>query len=110
MTWTLRIRGASSQPIVQEFACPEHGRFTATAPRDTDAIACLRCGLVSSWVISAPVGYCDGTTVVRGKVAAQECPTWMDTRPLAEGMSMQEWRARRDKVWAEKRHKEAKEL
>lgn len=110
MTWTVKIRGVPSQPITQEFECPVHGRFEATAPHDTDAIACIICGVASPWVISAPHGSVNQFEVVRGGVAKAENPGWLSTRALAEGMPIGEWKAKREKFYAEKRHAEAKEF
>lgn len=59
-------------------------------------------GYHSPWVISAPVGRVKAGEVIRGKVA--EYPSEhnvMDTRPLADGMPMSEFKARRAKVHGE---------
>ena len=123
MTFTIRVRGAPSQPITQEFECPDHGRFTATAPRDTESMPCpeeilcpegcpdewVPCGLASPWVISAPMGRVNIAEVSRGKSDGPPTEAYMSTRSLFEGQSMQEWRDQRAKMWTERDRKKDKE-
>ena len=108
MTFTIRIRGAHTQPIVQDFECHVHGRFADVAPRDIDSVPCPLCGSPSEWRISAPHGSVRLAEVVRGGVAQPDSPMYLSTRELAEGMSRSEWRAKRDKIYEERRHKESK--
>lgn len=110
MTFTTRIRGASSQQIAQDFLCDDCGPFSALTPRDVDGWLCPDCGEPAPWVMSAPFGWCNGVSVVRGAVAQPDSPMYLDTRPLAEGMSMTEWKAKREKLQIERRHKERKKL
>ena len=46
------------------------------------------------------------TAVATGKSDAHDNPNMLDTRPLAEGMPMKEWRAKQDKARVERRHKQ----
>jgi hypothetical protein len=110
MTWVLKIRGAHSQGLMQDFLCDECGPISAIAPRDVDGILCPDgCGGFARWVMSAPFGAVNHVTVVRGGVAKQESPLHLNTRGLAEGQTMTEYRAQREKVADEKRWREAKE-
>lgn len=112
MTFKIKVRGDHSAPMMQDFLCDNCGPISAVAPRDVDGILCPDgCGRIAVWVMSAPASIgVRIAEVVRGGVARQERPEWLSTRELAEGMSMQEWRAKRDKVQEEKRHVEAKEF
>jgi hypothetical protein len=106
MTWTMRIRGAHSQPIMLDFLCSNCGPFSLTVDdRDTEGVPCVdNCGQIADRVMSAPFG-----AVVRGGVAQQESPLHLNTRGLANGQTMTEYRAQREKVADEKRWREAKE-
>ena len=48
--------------------------------------------------------------VVRGKWERPERKTYLDTRELGEGQSMEEFRAKREKVWEERRREDIKEM
>lgn len=109
MTFRIRTRGASSQPILQDFLCADCGPISALAPRDTDHIPCPDCGGPAEWRISAPPGFCSGVGVIRGGVAQPDSPMYLSTRELGEGMPYAEWRAKRDKIYEERRFREAKE-
>lgn len=98
MTFTYKIRGDASAPIAAEFECPVHGRFEATMPRDRmpDALPCLSCDEPSPWRFPAPgAARVKLGELVRGK--SDERPPesiMLDTRPLADGMPLAEWRAK----------------
>jgi hypothetical protein len=115
-------------PMSAEYECPVHGRFTETVARDTngdppgsmpctsvvhdgriDPPCCpidapcewhgVDCGESSQWRISAPAGRVKAGEVVQGKVT--EYPpdhACLDTRPLADGMPLHEWRAKQDRI------------
>lgn len=111
MAWTLRTRGASSQPVMQDFLCDECGPCSALAPRDVDGIPCPDgCGGIAHWVISAPMVGAVKASVDRGAIAKPDSPMFLDTRELGNGMPKSEWRAKRDKMYAERRHKERGEF
>lgn len=110
MTWKLTVRGAHSQPCMQDFLCDTCGPISALAPRDVDGIPCPDgCGAIARWVISTPMVGAEKPTVVRGGTATQDSPLWLNTRGLANGQTMTEYRAQREKVAEEKRWREAKE-
>ncbi len=110
-----------------EFECPFHGRFELTVPRDTngdppEAAKCRAvcgegvseedtlCLEMSPWCISAPMGRVRTAEVQRGRVDKPDSPMYLDTRELGEGMPYDDWRAKRDKLYEERRHKEAKDF
>lgn len=121
MPWILKHK-RSTQPMIAEYLCPVHGRFTLTVDRDangdppaqakcpTNAIE-IACGEISAFAISSP-GYAKvrNWEVVRGKWEKPERPTYFDTRELGEGQPLEEFRAKRAKVWEEHRYQENKEL
>lgn len=125
MTWTLKLRGDPTGKIAHEYLCPFHGRFTAEVLRsdvpdemfcpvrlsESDALmlygalsqAQSRCGLTSPWSPSGITSRVKAGEVVQGKVETNGLPpeACMDTRPLADGMPMHEFKARRAKVHAD---------
>lgn len=115
MTFVIKVRGASSQPIVAEYMCPEHGRFDVTVARDANGDppsehpcpglwGADECGRAALWVISAPHTRVQKVTAVtRGKWQKPEHKTWTDTRNIAEGQPLYEWKEDRAKIWEEKR-------
>lgn len=71
----------------------------------------LACGIVSDWTPSASVGCrVRRIEVTRGKWEPPERKTFLDTRKLGEGQSMDEFKAERKKVWDERRRQTVKEL
>lgn len=134
MTFTIRTRGVPSQPKVAEYLCPVHGRFemlTADPPDEAPCPAIVeeqrahcywtdddgtphcyyedaRCEESSPWVISAPkqkVLSVPCAAVTRGGDTERR-PGMLDTRQLAEGMSMREWRKVQDAGRQERRHQQ----
>jgi hypothetical protein len=129
MTFIRKHSGDRTMPIVAVYTCPEHGEFDAEVQRDEngeapDVIPCDRaldaviepgrsesgyqlrinlCGLPASWTPSPVVGRVKRFEVVRGKWEKPERPTYLDTRELGEGQSMDEFRAKRRAIWEEKR-------
>jgi hypothetical protein len=97
--------------IASEFLCDSHGRFDALVDRDApDWHPCPRCSAPSIWVISAPMGRVRIAEVMRGGVDKPDSPMFLDTRKLGEGQPYEEFRAERDKLYAERRHAEGKDL
>lgn len=115
--------------ILSDFTCPYHGRFELLAESDAETAPCpelvsayegedigdsggdgVPCGQPSPWT-PAPIR-CRVRIgeVERGGVGKPASPMFLDTRELGEGMPMEEWRAKRDKVYEERRHKEAKDF
>lgn len=109
MTWTIKTRGARSQLKLQDFECDTCGMVEVLAPI-CDVTKCPCCDGWAVWRISAPHGVVRQAEVVRGGVARPDSPMYLDTRPLAEGMSREEWKAKREKIYAERRWKESKAL
>ena len=106
MTFTTKFRGDPTAPIVSEFECLEHGRFEETVERGSDVAPCPDCGHASPWVISAPrakILSVPCSAAVRGGDTERR-PGMLDTRPLAEGMSMRDWRKIQDGHRQERRH------
>lgn len=120
VTLTIKVRGTSSQPIVSEYMCPEHGRFDVTVARDANGDpptehpcpgvwGADECGRASQWVISAPIGRVKLGEVSQGKSAEKPHELALDTRELGEGMPLNEWKKKRAKLWNEQRYKQFKE-
>ncbi len=63
----------------------EHGRGCYADSSDL-----IVCGATSPWSPSAPKAHMPVSTVVRG-TSDERPPNALDTRPLADGMSMSEW-------------------
>lgn len=121
MTFIIKVRGDSTAPIAVEYECPIHGVFSVTIPRpapetlpcpegledsnfsseyDLDADDIVICNYPSPYRFPTPgaVRVKPGE-VVTGKV--MEYPpesVCMDTRPLADGMPYDQWKAGRAKV------------
>lgn len=124
MTWKLTVRSNPGSTVTADYECPEHGRFEATVPRDTngdppDDVPCpvveqrgggvfvplpLTIGVVcqqrSPYVMSAP-GHVKvkAGEVVRGKSDARPPEhNVMDTSLIADGMPLDEFKRRRAAV------------
>lgn len=109
--FTIRIRGASSL-VSREYLCPTHGVFDdlVTSPPPEEH-ACPACGTPSSRSVSAPAVHTQFVVSgSRGKNDAKPHHRSMDTRPLAEGMPLSEWKRERAKVWDEVRHERIKKM
>ncbi len=96
--------------IINEYLCPEHGRFELLVSRDApDVQPCPAvypyddsqshidpdcgdevCERLSPWTPSAVKAHFAPATVQRG-TSDERPPNCLDTRPLADGMSMREW-------------------
>jgi hypothetical protein len=102
MTFTYKFRGDPTAPIASEFECAQHGRFELTQPRDQlpDATPCPTCAAPSPWRFPAPgAARVKLGEVVQGKV--MEYPpehVCLDTRPLADGMPLAEWKAKQQSI------------
>jgi hypothetical protein len=127
MTFTVRIRGANAQPMICVYTCIEHGEFDAEVMRDEqgnspDFAPCpvplnviidgvrARCEMPSPWTPTPVFGKVKSWEVVRGNWERPERKTFTDTRDLGEGMSYDEWKKKRAKVWEERRQQEVREL
>ncbi len=105
--------------ILSDFTCPHHGRFETLAESDAESMPCRSvdagcidgyCDHPSPWSPSPVRGRVRIGEVERGGVDKPDSPMFLDTRELGNGMPMSEWRAKRDKLYRDRRHKEAKEF
>lgn len=131
MTFVRKFNGkaanSNQEPMVACYTCPVDGEFDCEVRRDEngeapDVIPCpliepgsedegLRCGMPATWTPSASVGCrVRRIEVVRGKWEPPERKTYLDTRKLGEGQSMDEFKAERKKLWTERRMQTVKEL
>jgi hypothetical protein len=97
--YTVRIRGAGV--AYREYTCPEHGVIELLVELATsgDPRPCPTCGVASERTVTAPRLNIPLGTVQRGRYEASDHPMAMDTRPLADGMPLHEWKAERQKKW-----------
>jgi hypothetical protein len=118
--------------LMAEYLCPVHGRFEVLVERDEngdapDVVVCnadfylvkqphtgevmrreggARCDRPATWIISAPQPKALSvpcSAAVRGGDTERR-PGMLDTRPLAEGMPMSEWRKIQKGHQEERRH------
>jgi hypothetical protein len=94
--------------ILSDFTCPEHGTFERLVDVSAESVPCRECGADCPWT-PAPIR-CRVRIgeVERGGVDKPDSPMYLDTRELGEGMPYDEWKAKRDKVYEDRRHKESK--
>lgn len=120
MTFVVKTRGAGGL-FLAEYMCPEHGRFEqlvqrnesgdppAKHPCDADDGYGEMCFEICELTVSAPkpkVLSVPATAVTRGGDLKDRPPGMLDTRPLAEGMPMSEWRKVQKKHSEERRHQQ----
>ena len=78
--------------VIHDFQCPDHGIFEDMVPRSYVVSPCPVCGVDCDWVLSAVrVSVKISEPVSRGK-SDPHGPNMLDTRPLADGMPVAEWR------------------
>ncbi len=107
--YTVRIRGAASL-IARDYMCPEHGPFDALAARDSEDEQPCPCGMPSPRIDSAPAVHTQFVVSgSQGKSDAKPHHMSMDTRPLAEGMPLGEWKAQRKQLWEQERKRKVME-
>lgn len=112
MTLVIKTRGAGGL-ILADFRCPEHGVFEATVPRnESDAAPCptrvsipadgfypsggeRACGISSPWTPSPVHGRLKLGDVEKGSFEPPPSPGALDTRALADGMPLHEWKKKR---------------
>lgn len=90
----------------------DHSKFWCRECAGPDgSTGVTECYLNATWTPSASVGCrVRRIEVTRGKWEPPERKTFLDTRKLGEGQSMDEFQAERKKVWAERRRQTVKEL
>lgn len=107
--YRIKVRGAAKY-TVREYECDLCGVFAETVETPhPGSRPCPTCGRPSPLVVSAVAGRVKLGEVSRGKVADAPSPYALDTRPLAEGMPLAEFKQKRAKLWREKREREWKD-
>lgn len=91
--------------IVREYDCPGHGLFEMLVRRSEDPPTepCPECGAPCPVVISAPLFRPQRGAVARGGIAEKPFPHALDTEPLADGMPLAEWKAKRRALHVDQR-------
>lgn len=110
--YTVRVRGGLAR-TAREYHCPDCAEtFDDTVPSPPpDTIECPVCSGPSHRIMSAPAVHVTfAVTASRGANDAKPHPMAMDTRPLAEGQPLREWKKERAKLWGQYRRKQVKEL
>lgn len=125
-SFVIKVRGAKTPTIAAEYYCEKHGRFELDVERTVagdapDTVPCPmsgfqndgsdccedcvgQCDLPATWCISAPLARVQKVTAVtKGKWQKPEHKTWTDTRNIAEGQPLYEWKEDRAKIWEERR-------
>ena len=98
MTFRVRIR-AGGGLVLADYLCPKHGRFEALQARsETDSAPCPTCGASSPWAPTPVAGRVKRGEVVQGKFEPPPNELALDTRALADGMPLSEWRAKRKRI------------
>jgi hypothetical protein len=131
MTYISKFRGAGGR-VVACYTCPSCGEVEREVERDSngeapDTIVCNEY-LDTNGVIEARYGFaphCDQYAVwtptpipgrvrrievSRGGCQNQERSTYLDTRELGEGQSMEEFQKKRKAVWDEKRKRDVMDI
>lgn len=107
MTFTVKISGSPSGLIIAEYRCPDCGVFESLVSRPPpDDMPCDECGETSPWCMSAPrpkVLSVPCYATVRGGDTERR-PNMLDTRPLAEGMKMADWKKIQRDATRKRRH------
>jgi hypothetical protein len=87
--------------VLVEFLCSGCGeRYESLEDRPAPArVAHLACGQEAELVISAPKPATQWGTAVRGKSDPPPSQRSVDTRGLGDGMSLNDWRKQRARMW-----------
>jgi hypothetical protein len=98
--------------ILNDYECPtDHGIFEALMDSNgPDCAPCPVCSKPSIRLMPAPMGRVKIGEVVRGGVDKPDSPMYLNTRELGEGMPYDDWRAKRDKMYDERRFAESKKF
>ncbi len=115
--FTIKVRGGGL--VLREYRCPDHGVFEEMVPSETgDWYRCRKetpDGECLNWgercFTSAPAVHTQFVVSgSQGKNDAKPHQLSMDTRPLAEGMPLKDWKAQRKTMWEGQRQKRVMEL
>jgi len=137
MTFTIKLRLSPGSRMTAEYECPVHGRFSRSVQRrfdgdppidvhceqtvDVDAAAVwdggvpgnrmpFPCDELCPLVISAPAVHMSIGYVAHTGRSDPHHPNQLDTRPIADGMPVSEWRALQDKKDREARWKQNRKV
>jgi hypothetical protein len=98
--------------ILVEYVCDGCAeRYESLEERPAPSRVLHACGCSAERVLSAPkpkIVTVRPTPVSRGRYEERPGPRAMDTRALADGASMDEFKAKRRKVWQEQRYQQVK--
>jgi hypothetical protein len=112
VTYTVKVRGAPSRVIAAEYHCEFCGRFELDVERTAEGDApdvqrCPECNEPSVWCVSSPLARVQKVTAAKhGKSEKPERETWLDTRNIAEGQPLYEFREERAAMWERKRQED----
>jgi hypothetical protein len=121
VTYVSKFRPAGGR-VVACYTCPDHGKFNTEVDRDErgeapDAITCryglspeTECTCTATWTPTPIPGRVRRIEVSRGGWQKPERSTYLDTRKLGEGQSLEEFQAERKKVWQRKREADVMEI
>lgn len=101
MTYAVKLRGSPVGP--RSYACAAHGDFEAEVDLATSAAPrpCPECGQPSPRTLDLPLFKPQRVTIGRSHSPKSDNPLDMNTQLLADGMSDEDYRAHRAKVWAD---------
>lgn len=132
MTFIVKMRVGATVTAV--YTCPAHGEFDAEVARDEsggapEVIPCpvvtqererwdegrhedegRRCEQPATWTPSVVACRVRRIEAVKGKWEKPERKTYLDTRDLADGMDIDDFREKRAQIWEEKRQAEVMEI
>ncbi len=87
--------------VLDDFLCPTHGRFESFVEWNVELVACPTCGEPSPWspetapAFKAQHAYAGSTM----KSDAHQVEGIMNTRAIAEGQPVREWKKERAEYW-----------
>lgn len=124
MSFIRKHSGDITKPVVATYTCPEHGEFDAEVERDEkgeapDEIQCplppMRdpdarwdaetCGM-ATWTPTPIACRVRRIEAIKGRWEKPERQTFLDTRNLAEGQDIDDFRADRAAVWERRRQED----
>lgn len=104
-TFKRTIRGAPHG--LREYACPEHGTFDLVVELASDTLKrpCPQCGAESWRTLETNIITRVANSFYRGggKRSHADAPGtyMMNTEAIADGMPVEEWRAKREAMWSD---------
>jgi hypothetical protein len=114
MSFRIIVRGSPTRISIEDFECPNCGRFEAEVPRingePPDWITCPKCHAPSEYRICAPMARVRRVEAIKGKWEKPERKEWLDVSNLAEGQLLYEFREDRERIREEERKREVYEF